>query len=214
LLGGRISFGVGLHHGWKPLGKPHIVSAVSGNIIYKIDGEPAIRLYEDYLAYDVHRIKKDLQSLSILYPLGIRIAGQDRYLLRNVQAINTDGSLVCRGDVPEGSTVRFMISTKETCLEATRSAVEDAKAGITAHGPKFHKEKTSRVVIVFNSLRRAALLGKDILNEVNIIYDALEPDAGIIGVNSFAELAPLSMQNYNSQTYFQNQMISIIIIEG
>jgi len=58
------------------------------------------------------------------------------------------------------------------------------------------------------------LLGKDILNEVNIIYDALEPDAGIIGVNSFAELAPLSMQNYNSQTYFQNQMISIIIIEG
>ncbi|HOU35711.1 MAG TPA: FIST N-terminal domain-containing protein [Candidatus Omnitrophota bacterium] len=214
LFGGKISFGLGLRHGWKPLGKPHVISSVSGNIIHKIDNEPAVRLYEEYLAYDFPRIRKELKNLSVLYPIGIKIAGQSEYLLRSIQAINSDGSLVCRGNIPAGSTTRLMISTKETCLEATRAAVDEAKANLGAQALKFHREKTSKLVIVFDSFPRAASLGKDILTELKIIADAFEPGTGIIGVNSFGELAPLSTQSYHGQTYFQNQMVSVLIIEG
>jgi hypothetical protein len=214
LFGGKISFGLGLKHGWKPLGKPHTITAASDNIIHKIDGEPAVRLYEEYLAYDFPRIQKELRNLSVLYPIGIRITGQDEYLLRSVLAINKDGSLVCQGSVPIGSTTRLMISTKETCLAATREAINEAKANLTSQALKFHKDKTSKLVIVFNSFTRAMALGKDIRTEWKIITESFEPDTRIIGVNTFGELAPLSTTSYHGQTYFQNQMVSILILEG
>jgi hypothetical protein len=214
LFGGKISFGLGLRHGWKPLGKPHTITEVSDNVIHKIDDQPAVRLYEEYLAYDFPRIKKELKKFSVLYPIGIRIPGQNEYLLRSILSIGSDGSLACHGSVPEGSTTRLMISTKETCLEATRAAVEEAKANLNNQTLKFHKEKTSKLVIVFNSFPRAQSLGKDVVTECKIIADAFEPGTSIIGVNTFGELAPLATTSYHGQTYFQNQMLSVLILEG
>lgn len=214
LFGGKLSFGLGLRHGWKPLGKPHTITEVTDNVIHRIDGQPAVRLYEEYLAYDFPRVKKELKNISVLYPIGIRIPGQNEYLLRSILSIGSDGSLACHGSIPAGSTTRLMISTKETCLEATRAAVDDAKTSLTSHALKFHKERTSKLVIVFNSLPRAQSLGKDINTEWKIIMDAFEPGTGIIGINTFGELAPLATTSYQGQTYYQNQMLSILILEG
>ena len=214
LFGGKISFGLGLRHGWKPLGKPHIITEVTDNVIHKIDDEPAVRLYEEYLAYDFPRIQKELKNISVLYPIGIRIPGQNEYLLRSILSIDSDGSLACHGSVPAGSTTRLMISTKETCLEATRAALDEAKANLSSQALKFHKEKTSKLVIVFNSFPRALSLGKDIQTEWKIITEAFEPGTSIIGINTFGELAPLATTSYHGQTYFQNQMLSILILEG
>jgi hypothetical protein len=214
LFGGKISFGIGIRHGWKPLGKPHTVTSVSDNIIHRIDDLPAVNLYEDYLGYDSPKIMNELKNISVLYPIGIRIQGQDEYLLRSIQTIANDGSLICRGTVPEGSLIRLMISTKETCLEATRAAISDAKASLSLQSVKFHKEKTSQTVIVFSSFPRATSLGKDAQTELKILVESFEPGTGIVGVNTFGELAPLSTSSHHGQTYFQNQMISVLILEG
>jgi hypothetical protein len=214
LLGGKISFGMGLRHGWKPLGKPHTVSAAYDTIIQSIDDQPAIWLYEEYLGYDALRIKKEFKNLSVLYPIGIRVPGQDEYLLRSIQTINDDGSLVCRGSVPAGSVIRLMISTKETCLEATRSAIDAAKANLSLQSVKFHKDKTSKLVFVFNSFQRAMTLGKEIQTEWNILAQSFGQGTGIIEINTFGELAPLAVSSHHGQTYFQNQMIEVLILEG
>ncbi|MFA6384269.1 MAG: FIST N-terminal domain-containing protein [Candidatus Omnitrophota bacterium] len=214
LFGGKISYGLGLRHGWKPLGKPHAITETAGNVIHKIDGQPAVQLYEEYLAYDFQRIKKEIKNLSELYPIGIRIPGQNEYLLRSILSIEEDGSLVCHGNIPAGSTTRLMISTKETCLEATREAANEAKANLNTRSLKFHKEKTSKLVIVFSSFSRALSLGKDIQTEWKIIADAFEPGTDIIGISTFGELAPLATTSYHGQTYFQNQILSILILEG
>ena len=203
-----------MRHGWKPLGKPHTVTEVADNVIYKIDDQPAVRLYEEYLAYDFPRVKKELKKISVLYPIGIRIPGQNEYLLRSILSIGSDGSLVCHGSIPAGSTTRLMISTKETCLEATRAAVHEANANLSAQALKFHKEKTSKLAIVFSSFTRAASLGRDTQTEWKILTDALGPGTGIIGINTFGELAPLATTSYHGQTYSQNQMLSILILEG
>jgi hypothetical protein len=99
-------------------------------------------------------------------------------------------------------------------LDATRAAVDEAKANLSSQALKFHKEKTSKLVIVFNSSLRALSLGKDIQTEWKIITEAFEPGTGIIGINTFGELAPLATTSYQGQTYFQNQMLSILILEG
>ncbi len=38
VFAGENLFGIGLRHGWKPLGKPHPITKVQGNIIKTIDG--------------------------------------------------------------------------------------------------------------------------------------------------------------------------------
>lgn len=214
LFGGKLSFGIGLRHGWKPLGKPHTITSAGENIIHKIDDQPAIQLYEEYLSYDFPRIKKEFKKLSILYPIGIRIPGQNEYLLRSIVDIKNDGSLVCHGHVPRDSVTRLMISTKETCLEAARHAIDDAKTNLESRALKFHKEKTSQMVLAFSSAQRAGTLGKDAMTEWKIIREKFEPGTAVIGVNTLSELAPLMSSSYMGQAYFQNQTISFLIIEG
>ncbi|HRZ14039.1 MAG TPA: FIST N-terminal domain-containing protein [Candidatus Omnitrophota bacterium] len=214
LWGGKFNFGLGLKHGWKPLGKPHTITQAYDNIIVSIDDQPAIGIYEEYLNYDISRLKKEFKKLSILYPFGMRVPGQQEYLLRNVTSIGDDGSLVCRGNVQTGSSVRLMISTKETCLEATREALNEAKTHLASQSYRFHKNDSSKMAIIFNSFPRAVSLRREIKKELELIRETLDPETPIIGVYTHGELAPLLSTSYHGQAYFQNQTISILIIEA
>jgi len=214
LWGGRLTFGLGIQHGWKPLGKPHIVTASSGNIVKTIDRAPAVRLYEEYLACDIHKLKKDLKRLSVFYPLGVFIEGEQEYLLRNVIGIEEDGSMICQGNIPKESTVRLMISTKETRLNATHQAVDEAKKNLSSQVIKFSKEKTSKLVIAFSSISRYTLLRREAKKELEIIKENLEPNTPIIGLYTYGTLAPLKASSYRGRTYFHNQTITVLIIEG
>jgi hypothetical protein len=214
LWGGRLAFGLGIKHGWKPLGKPHTVTASSGNIVETIDGEPAVKLYEEYLACDIPKLKKDLKHFSIFYPIGVFIEGEQEYLLRNIINIEEDGSLVCQGNIPQTSTIRLMISTKETCLNATYQAIDEAKKNLSSQVIKFSKEKTSSLAIVFSSISRYTLLRREAKRELEIIKENLLPDTPIIGLYTYGALAPLKASSYRGRAYFHNQTISVLIIEG
>jgi hypothetical protein len=214
LWGGKLTFGFGIKHGWKPLGKPHIVSSTEGNIVKEIDGQPAVRLYEEYLACNLAKLKKELQHLSLSYPIGVFIAQGEEYLLRNILSIEEDGSLVCQGNVLQGSTIRLMISTKETRLEATRLAVEEAQKNLTSSIMKFGKEKTSRLAIAFSSFSRYNLLRRDAKKELEIIKENLDVNTPIIGLYTHGELAPLKTSSYRGQIYFHNQAVNVLILEA
>lgn len=214
VLGGKISCGVGVKHGWKPLGKPHTVTAAAGNIIKAIDGQPAVKLYEEYLACDLGYLKKEIKNLSVSYPIGVIAAGETEYILRNVHSVAEDGSLLCQGHTPEGSTIRLMISTKETCLKATYEAAAEAVNATANPMVKFNKTKTSQLAIAFNSFSRYNLLRRDASRELEIIRESLAPNTPIIGMYSGCQLAPLMAMGYRGQAYLHNQTISILILEG
>ncbi len=167
LWGGRMGFGIGSQHGWKPLGKPHTVTIASGNLIKTIDNRPAVLLYEDYLGRDRSSLLKEIQHFSVFYPIGVFTESRHEYLLRTVTRIEDDGSLICEGTVPEGSTIRLMISTKETCFNATYQAAQEAVAGLANSVIKFSKEKTSKLAIAFISISRYNLLRRDAKKELN-----------------------------------------------
>jgi hypothetical protein len=211
---GKLSFGLGLKHGWKPLGKPHTITSASGNTVRTIDGEPAVKLYEEYLALALPRLKKEIKRLSVFYPIGVYLPEQKEYLLRTILNVQEDGSLLCQGNIPEASTIRLMIRTKETCLEATSQAAEEAKKGLSNQIIKYNKEKSSKVAIIFNSIARASLLRRDLKKEVETLQENLGPDIPMIGIYTCGELAPLMMGGYRGRSHLHNQTISVLIIEG
>jgi len=202
LFGGKLNYGLGIKHGWKPLGKPHSVTKAKDNIVYEIDGQPAVQLYLDYLGYSLNQLKKELRYVSVFSPLGMYIPGEDEYLLRNVTTIQEDGSLVFQGNVPQETKVRLMIGTKESCMDAALAALEDVK--------KSFEGKTMKFVLVFDSVSRYILLGRQAKKELELIRNNLDSDIPIIGIYTFGEQAPLKAISYQGRTYFHNQTIAIL----
>lgn len=206
IFGGRLMSGFGVEHGWKPLGKPRTVTKSIHNVVYEIDGLSATNVYEDYFSCDLERLKKESRRISILYPIGIPLPGEKEILLRNILSIENNGSLIFQGNIPEGSSIRLMIGTKESCLEATKKAALSAQQRLLG--------TPCNLVLVFDSMSRNALLGRDAKKEIQIIRDVFGPDVPIIGACTYGEQAPLESINYMGKTYLHNQTITILAIGG
>jgi len=214
LWGGKLNFGLGVKHGWKPLGKPRTITKSEGNIIYEIDGEPAVRIYEEYLARDLTELQKEIRRISILYPIGMYLAGEQEYLLRNILSIENNGSLRLQGNVMQDSTIRLMIGTKESCLNATRQALDEAKKILFAPIVDTAKGEIKNSVFVFDSVSRYTLLRREANQELEIIKEGFGKDTPIIGLYTYGEQAPLKAISYQGQAYFHNQTIAILNIGG
>lgn len=202
LLAGKLNFGLGIKHGWRPLGKARVITASGGSIIKKIDGQNACYLYEDYFAKTIKELKKELPRISILYPIGVYLEGESEYLLRNIISLNEDGSITTQGDVPQGSSIRLMIATKESCLEAARQAALQVQVNL--------RDKKAEFALVISSASRAYLLGRQAHSEIKIIREVLGRETPLFGFYSYGEYAPLGSINYYGQTYLHNQTITIL----
>jgi len=207
LWAGKLNFGLGIKHGWEPIGKPRRVNASDRFIIKQIENKPAVFLYQDYFAKDMAGLRKELKHISSLYPIGIDISGEEEYLLRNILSIQDDGSLVCRGSVAVDSQIRLMIGTKESCLAATREAAKEAKEALAIQTAP--KQESASVIFVFNSVSRLYLLGREIINELTIIRSYF-PGVPIIGLCTYGEQAPLKTTDFAGETYSHNQSITIL----
>lgn len=207
LWAGKLDFGLGIKHGWKPIGKPHRVNVSDKSVIKEIENKPAVSLYQDYFAKDAGELKRELKRISCLYPMGMKISGEEEYLLRNILSIRDDGSLLCRGDIPQNSQVRLMIGTKESCLLATEEAAREAKR--TLEIQVYPKKKPVSIIFVFNSVSRLYLLGRQITKELGIIKSYF-PGTPIIGLCTLGEQAPLKTTDFAGKTYCHNQSIAIL----
>ncbi|MDD4938697.1 MAG: FIST N-terminal domain-containing protein [Candidatus Omnitrophica bacterium] len=213
LLGGKLNFGLGIKHGWKPLGKPRTITRSAGNIIYEIDGKPAVKVYEEYLARELPQLQKEIRLVSTLYPIGMFIPGEEEYLLRNILEIENDGWLRMQGNVIQGSLVRLMIGTKKSCLNATRQALDEAKRN-SFPAADINKGEIKNAVFVFDSTSRYTLLRREANQELQIIKEGFGKDVPIIGLYTYGEQAPLKAISYHGQAYFHNQSIAILNIGG
>jgi hypothetical protein len=212
LWGGKLSFGLGSRHGWKPLGKPRTVTKSRGSLVEEIDGEYALKIYEEYFGGTAAELTKNFRIISMLYPLGINIEGENEYLLRNAVAVEEKGSLRFQSNIKQGSVVKLMIGTKDSCLQATREAAEEAKKSLTGLTLEHLAKK---VIFVFESFSRQMLLSKDLAEEIKIIKEVFGADIPIMGLYSYGEQAPFNVASYyQSQTYFHNQAIGILALGG
>lgn len=204
LLGGDAVIAIAVRHGWKPLGKPRIITSSAGNIIKTIDDKPAITLYEEYFGKNNPEIRSGrLMHISIRYPLGIYLEGEKEYLLRNALWADKDGSLICQGDMPQSVSIKLMMGTKESALKATAQAAESIKE-------MFIKPDLLKFALVFDSFSRNRLLGRNAKDEIEVIKNVLGEDIPFIGFYSYGEHAPLSALDYRGQAHFHNESIAIL----
>ena len=208
LLAGPIAVGIGARHGWRPLGKPRRVTRGLANIVQELDGHTAVNLYETYFGRAAESLKSgSLADMSIVYPLGMPIPGEEEYLLRNVLRVDpTTGSLIYAGEVPEGSEVRLMMGSKERALEAARKAAEQAVLSIAPRTPTF--------ALVFSSCSRARLFGQRAGEEIAAIRQVLGRSVPIIGFYGYGEQAPLSAAGFRGLSYLHNETLVVCAVSA
>jgi hypothetical protein len=72
-LTGDFNIGIGVKHGWIPVGTPMKVTKSEGAILHEVNGKPAVKIYEDYFGEQEASVLKTevLAKLAITYPLGM-----------------------------------------------------------------------------------------------------------------------------------------------
>ncbi|MDD4910639.1 MAG: FIST N-terminal domain-containing protein [Candidatus Omnitrophica bacterium] len=200
LLGGGVSFGFSVHHGFKPLGRPRGITSSKGNVIFEIENKLAVKVYEDYFARKLPELKKDIRYISVLYPIGIDMPQEEEYLLRNVISLEENGAIICGADLPQQSSMRLMIATEESCLKSVKQSAIEARGNMERSG--ISKEKPPKCAFFFNNYSRYRLLGRHAARETEALRQTLEGGFPLTGFYDSGEYAPLK---YYGTTRQHNQ---------
>lgn len=206
---GDFKIGIGVKHGWLPIGAPAKVTRSSGSVLHEIDGRPAIKIYEDYFGeQEAQTLRSEaLAKLAITYPLGMKVAGSDEMLIRDPITAGEDGSITCAAEVPEGSEIQLMIGSREEAVKVAKVAAEDALGQLDGSAPK--------AVIIFNCIARNKLYGEHASDEINAIQSVLGADVPLIGFYTYGEQAPLGGQVRDIKqcnTVFHNETVVIFVL--
>jgi hypothetical protein len=156
--------------GYLPIAKPFTVTKASPSrgIITEINGQPAIDIYKYYLEEKFEIFKKN--HLFSFYPLGI-IDNEEQRLINVIDYLE-DGSLVCIGEVPEGSRGYIMFFDPQFLLEN----LEKTLGAI--------KEENQGLIFVINSLTRRKILREHSEGEMKLTKQILGDKFKMVGLYS------------------------------
>jgi hypothetical protein len=181
LSGDDVVIGVGSFGGWDPFGPERLVTRSKGNVLYELDGQPALGLYKEYLGERA----SGLPATALLFPLAVR-AGRDttERTVRTVLAVEEhEQSMTFAGDVAEGSLAQLMHASKDRLVDgATRAAAMCRSEDAT--GPQ--------LAVAISCVGRRLVLGERTEDEIEATLDALGAAAGsqLVGFYSYGEIAP------------------------
>ena len=174
-------WGIGVAHGLSPATDRMRVTKARGNRIYEIEKRPA---FEAYRAFAKQRDGIDLTperaaSFLVQNEMGVYYFDNVRHARAAIR-VESDGSLVCAGTVPEGASVCFLTGDPESMLQAARAAALEAAEQL--------KGQPAAGVLVFDCVCREAILGAKFEREIAAIAGVF-PHVPVGGFLTYGEIA-------------------------
>jgi hypothetical protein len=179
--GERFRIGHGSDGGWKVFGPPRQITRSANNILYELDGKPALDLYKHYLGEEAER----LPASALLFPLKIWDPQKpEQDVVRTIVGVNeADRSLVFAGNVPVGFQARLMRGSHENLVQGAENAACAAGGGVDGR---------DRIAILISCVGRKLLMGQRSADETEVARERLNPHALQIGFYSYGEISPHS----------------------
>ena len=186
--------GFGSLGGWDAFGPERLVTRSAANILYELDGQPALALYKKYLGEHA----KDLPASGLLFPLSLKNAAGES-VVRTILGVNeAEHSLTFAGDLPQGGHVRLMKANFDRLIDG---AVGAAQTSYEAMG------KTSpELALLISCVGRKLVLKQRIEEEVEGVQDILGQEAVLAGFYSYGEISPF---NPSAACELHNQTMTI-----
>jgi hypothetical protein len=181
--GDAIRIGHGSAGGWDEFGPRRRITRSTGNVLYELDGEPALDLYERYLGEDDAR---GLPGTALLFPLLIRDPERpDQDVVRTVLAVDRDKrSMTFAGDVPEGWVAQLMRGNFDRLAAGAAEAARQARAGLG------EARDGDGLAVLVSCIGRRLLMDQRIMDEVEAAGAELGARIPRVGFYSYGEISP------------------------
>lgn len=172
----RKPIGVGVCHGWEPVGLPYRVTAADGMRLVSLNAMLARDVFLEHALATGQNLDVDNPMPFFLHNvIGIVTDFGDR--LRVPLSIEKDGSILCAADVPEGAMIHIMKPQQLSALEATKSAL--AQLG----------DSKPKAAMFFDCVATRLRMGKEFGFEIKAVEKALGVDASFAGCNTYGQIA-------------------------
>ncbi|MBN2181149.1 MAG: FIST C-terminal domain-containing protein [Sedimentisphaerales bacterium] len=194
--GDALRIGYGSRGGWDSFGQDRQVTRSEANVLYELDGQPALELYKKYLGEQA----QGLPATGLLFPLSLSLNGGNNRLVRTILSVNEDnGSMTFAGDVPEGSYVRLMKANFERLVEGAAESAKQSRL-IGSQNPD--------LAILVSCVGRKLVLKQRIDEEVECVQDALGSETALTGFYSYGEICPVGPDDRQAELHNQTMTIT------
>lgn len=176
--GDDLKIGFASKGGWDSFGIERLVTKSDKNILYELDGEPALELYKSYLGEKA----KALPGSGLLFPLSMRDKNQGPPVVRTILGANEENnSLTFAGNIPEGSYVRLMKANIDRIINGAE------QSAITC---KTNHDGDPKLAFLISCVGRRLILKQLVEEEVEAVNEQLGTDIYSTGFYSYGEIAP------------------------
>ena len=186
--------------GWDSFGLDRLVTKSNANVLYELDGYPALGLYKKYLGEHA----ANLPSSALMFPLSFKINNSEISLVRTILAVNeADGSMVFAGDIPEGVFVRLMKANYNNIIDGAFGAADMSKTGIGDLKPD--------LAILISCVGRKLVLKQRVEEELESVREVIGENVTSTGFYSYGEICPI--KPFEQQCELHNQTMTITLFK-
>lgn len=184
--------------GWKAVGTEKIVTKSAGNVVYTIDHQPAIEVFERY--FNLGKVKETEIGAVIGVRFPLQLLREDGTTVLRAPLITNkeDGSLIFAGAVPEGSAVKFSTVPDFDVIEES-----------IAHAQAFQSViPEADALLMISCAARKLAFGPMIEDEIQGVQQIW--NVPLAGFFAYGEIGAMK----NGSCDFHNETISLVVIKA
>jgi hypothetical protein len=196
LAGEALRVSHGSFGGWAPFGPARKVTRCAGNVLYELDGEPALEIYKRYLG----DYAATLPASGLLFPFAM--LGDDLHavgLIRTILGIDeAQGSLTLAGEIRQDGYLKLMHASTDALVNGAEVAANMVRDMGEAQGPA--------LALLVSCVGRKLVMGERVDEEVEAVAAVLGADTLLAGFYSYGEISPFGL---GSACKLHNQTMTI-----
>lgn len=176
--GNNLSVTYGSLGGWDSFGPERLITKSEGNVLYELDGKPALDTYKMYLG----DYAKDLPGSGLLFPLSVRAEKSEESIVRTILAVDEEKkTLTFAGNMLQGDYARLMKANFDRLIEGASNAAQNSVKSLSTKPD---------LAILISCVGRKLVLNQRIEEEVEEIRAIYGDKTAITGFYSYGEISP------------------------
>ncbi len=189
------------YSGWNDLGGEHTITKAEGNILYEIDGKPALSQFKKYFGEDLkfqrQEGSEELYSVPGQYPLKISNENGEPYMRSVLIYDSKNQALVLAGAVHNGSKFRFCPTPDFDVVDNTIERYHEMKNDVN----------DADAIVMISCKARHFAFGPMLDDEIEGIYDIWQRPT--VGFLAYGEIGQTGLMQ---SCEFHNVTCSLVIL--
>jgi hypothetical protein len=191
----RMLVGIGFHGegwqvahgsfgGWQPFGPVRRVTRCEHNVLYELDGQPALAVYRRYLG----EYASGLPATGLLFPFAMLTHDRgETGLIRTILGVNeAQQSLVLAGEIATDGYLRLMHASNDALVDGAELAAQAATLPVLAEGAALGQT----LALLVSCVGRKLVMGGRVDEEIEAVGQVLGANTTLAGFYSNGEISP------------------------